>query len=68
MTGEWLGVSGEWRRTKTYWWSGGFAAIRQARPEVDKRRVNSEFATKALVRATGALLVKAGVRLVSPRR
>jgi nucleotide-binding universal stress UspA family protein len=26
-------VAGGWRRTKSYWWSGGFAAARQARPD-----------------------------------
>jgi glycosyltransferase involved in cell wall biosynthesis len=31
--GEWLGVAGGGRRTKSYWWSGGFAAARRARPD-----------------------------------
>jgi hypothetical protein len=35
-SGEWPGVAGEWRRTKSYWWSGGFAAARQARPDAVK--------------------------------
>jgi hypothetical protein len=39
MVGEWLGVDDGWRRTKSYWWSGGFAAARQARPDAAKRRV-----------------------------
>jgi hypothetical protein len=33
---EWLGVDDGWRRTKSYWWSGGFAAARQARPDAVK--------------------------------
>jgi hypothetical protein len=41
MVGEWLGVGGGWRRTKSYWWYGGFAAIRQARPDAAKRQVNT---------------------------
>jgi len=34
-SGEWLGVAGGGRRTKSYWWSGGFAA---SRPGASKRR------------------------------
>jgi hypothetical protein len=37
---EWLGVAGGWRRTKSYWWSGGFAAARQARPDAVKTADN----------------------------
>jgi len=46
MIGEWLGVSGGWWRTKTYWSSGGFAAIRQAQPDAAKRRVIANSAAK----------------------
>jgi len=47
MVGEWLGVAGGSRRTETYWWSGGLAAISQARPDAAKRHVIAESATKA---------------------
>jgi hypothetical protein len=46
MVGEWLGVDDGWRRTKSYWWSGGFAAARQARPDAAKRRVIAKPPTK----------------------
>jgi hypothetical protein len=52
MVGEWLGVDDGWRRTKSYWWSGGFAAARQARPDAVKRRVIAKPATKLGVAMT----------------
>jgi hypothetical protein len=44
--GEWLGVADGWRRNGSYWWSGGFAAARQARPDAAKRRVIAKPPTK----------------------
>lgn len=45
MVGEWLGVDEGRRRTKSYWWYGGFAAARQTRPDAAKRRLITNPAT-----------------------
>jgi hypothetical protein len=54
MVGEWLGVDDGWRRTKSYWWSGGFAANRQARPDAAKRPVITRPTTQTQARRGGA--------------
>jgi len=42
MVGEWLGVDEGRRRTKSYWWYGGFAAARQTRPDAAQTPRNCE--------------------------
>jgi hypothetical protein len=42
MVGEWLGVDDGRRRTKSYWWSGGFAAARQAGARTAGRQARAQ--------------------------
>ncbi len=38
-------MDGGWRRSKSYWWSGGIVAIRKARPDAARRPPNSSIRT-----------------------
>jgi glycosyltransferase involved in cell wall biosynthesis len=52
---EWLGVAGGWGRTKSYWWSGGFAPTRSG---AFRRRQNRQLHSRG-PDADNAVIIRA---------